>query len=286
MSVIPVDARDYAGTILRLFELLEGKLDDPEYANHMASEMSNVNPKVFQLDPSLVYGLIRVAPRLAEAYIPFEYIPMEDLAYLVHKTSGCQTSKLDDVIKKLPSLALNKPFAMKVFKEDLFFDGSQRALLLFPALRDDPEVVKAAIKCGSSLMCVSEMLKHELDVVLAAVERDGENFNSLPPGLQKNKQVVLAALKNNVQEAYLRLDEEGKRDPELMVELVQHDHMGEYFKHLPDWAQKDEKLLEVKEDAKDGYLYTLDEEDKPTLAKESLLKRKREEDDVKRVCKR
>lgn len=260
------------------FALLAELGDGTDGDDGIRTLMSYIDLEVFQR-VDLIANILKQYPHMAE-HIPFEYVATtEELVGLVHELRFDQTRLLAYMICRVPSLSVNKDFMMKLLREGSFKDEKRTALSLFGPFRNDPEVVEAAVKCGSSLTFAScEKLKHELHLVLAAVERNGREFSCVPTEFKNHEDVVYAALKNNVKDAYTYLDASGKDNPKLIVELVRNDHFGEYFDDVPEWAKKDEKLLELRKLAlslhTDGITHT--------LAMESLTKLKCEQEQEKR----
>lgn len=94
---------------------------------------------------------------------------------------------------------------------------------LKPELRDDPEVVTAAVKQnGFALEYASERLKDDPEIVKTAVNNHGLALNYASPRLQDDPEIVKEAVKNHSSLVLQCVSEWMKDDPEIVAAAVEH----------------------------------------------------------------
>ena len=105
-----------------------------------------------------------------------------------------------------------------------------------PALKNDPEMVLTAVqhddqynKHLSSLQYASEALKNDKGLILAAIQHNGQALRYAHPKLQRDTEMVLTAVKQDLQALY-SVSEALKYDPEFVLAVVQHNGLAlQYF---------------------------------------------------------
>jgi len=108
-------------------------------------------------------------------------------------------------------------------------------------LKKDREVVLAAVQQeGDALFYAAEELKKDLELVLAAVQQDGSALKYAAEGLKKDREVVLAAVQQDGG-ALQYAAGEVKRDRELVLAAMQQD--GRVLQFAAEELKNDQELL-------------------------------------------
>lgn len=101
-------------------------------------------------------------------------------------------------------------------------------------LRDDKEIALAAVKNnGYSIRYASQRLQEDFDVAMTAVTENPTVFENLPPSLQDNKHIFLAALENGGEPRLL------SHASENIYKLLSQSNENDYIPKLKSWIERE-----------------------------------------------
>ncbi len=110
----------------------------------------------------------------------------------------------------------------------------------FPNFNDKKIFIKIAHCFGSSVFDINKSLKKEREVVLAAIQQNGNAFRYADTSLKKDREFVLAAVKQNGW-AFAKVNESFTKDREIVLAAVQQD--GRVLQFADKSFKKDQAIV-------------------------------------------